>query len=146
VPINSLEIETTTGTGNALPAECAICLSYRGELLSGSNPARRRGRIFLGPLDYGTVDATTPDQRVQPSTMGTIAGAANAMINDGIAGEQVVWAVFSPTIAGAPPWSPTDLEDATIPVLAGYVDNAFDTIRSRGSRPTTRQTFAVTVP
>jgi hypothetical protein len=54
--------------------------------------------------------------------------------------------VFSPTIAGSPPWSEGTLIDSSVDVVAGYVDNAFDTIRSRGSLTTARTLWSQTLP
>jgi hypothetical protein len=49
--------------------------------------------------------------------------------------------VFSPTIAGTPPWSEATLGLASINVDHGWIDNAFDTQRRRGIRPDTRTEF-----
>lgn len=123
-----------------LPNECAVCLSYRGVLTSGTNPKRRRGRIFLGPLTSDVVTAGTGDAFVTSAAMTTIATAADSLNSAGDPGTWN-WAVFSPTTAGPEPWSAGELLSATLPVVAGYVDNAFDTIRSRGLAATDRETF-----
>jgi hypothetical protein len=145
VPIYEQVIETVLGTGTGLPSEVAICLSYRATLESGTNPARRRGRIFLGPLDQEVGGAAGGDYMVSPSTQEQIAEAATGLCDAGVSGD-TFWAVFSPTIAGASPWSLSELEAASQRVTAGFVDNAFDTIRSRGVRPTERELWTVTLP
>lgn len=144
VPIDSDTIDWTPATGGAFPAEVAMCLSYRGELLSGTNPARRRGRIYLGPLDDGT-GVTGNDVTVDEGARNTIIGAAQDMAESGFTGD-AFWVVFSPTLAGTPPWDVGTLEDASTRVLAGYIDNAFDTMRSRGSRASVRSSWSTTVP
>lgn len=63
-PIVESEINITPSTGEALPGEVAICMSYRALLVSGLNPARRRGRIFIGPLDGDVSTTGTGDMRV----------------------------------------------------------------------------------
>lgn len=137
VPMLETDISITTATGAILPNECAICLSYHGVLTSGTPAARRRGRIYLGPLDATVLDEGPNDGRVQASTCSLIAGAAAGLIAAGDPGNRQ-WAIFSPTIAGSPPWTTSDLIFATLPVTNGYIDNAFDTVRSRGTAPSTR--------
>lgn len=145
VPILDVTGSLSTGSGPAYPAEVAVCLSYRGSLQSGTNPARRRGRIFIGPLDDSNGELGSGDTIVTSSTRGTIANAAADMANSGLS-DDARWVVFSPTLAGNPPWSEQQLEDASADVVAGYVDNAFDIIRSRGSLPTLRSTWEITLP
>jgi len=143
VPIFEGDWTITTGTGSGLPAECAICLSYRGALQSGTSAARRRGRIFLGPCDEDAGVTTTADVLVTSTAQSTIANAAVAMANAGT-GADGFWVTFSPTDAGPPPWTEAELEAAAVTVVAGFVDNAFDTVRSRGALATSRTTWAAT--
>jgi len=145
VPILETTLTLTTGSGVAFPAEVAVALSYRAELLSGTNPARRRGRIFIGPLDADAGGLNSYDM-VPSSTFRTaLANAASDII---VAGQtdDARWVVFSPTLAGPPPWSEGTLEASSADVVAGYIDDAFDTIRSRGSRTTTRTVFTEILP
>jgi len=139
-PIYHFDSTLSVGTGDGLPNEVAICLSYRGALGSGLVPARHRGRIYLGPLDGGVVDQGTGDTIVDISVRNAIATAAGALKDD-TTGNGWPWAVFSPTNAGSPPWSSGDLLVGTDAVVAGYVDDAFDTIRSRGGSATARSLF-----
>lgn len=145
VPINEDTFTIAPASGAALPAEVAAVLSFRGELASGTSPARRRGRIFLGPLDDAVIEYDTPDERLTASIRGTVVGAAEAMVTTGLTADGF-WVVFSPTLAGPPPWSSATLEDSSVRVLAGYMDNACDTVRSRGALPSARSTFSVTLP
>jgi hypothetical protein len=113
-----------SGTPGGVPREVAITLSF----YAGTNRPRNRGRIFLpvylmglggigqrptsGQIDRALAWAVTPD----------------ASLPD-IGGVDVEWCV----------WSETDQQAK--PVTAGWVDDEWDTIRSRGLRSTTRTTF-----
>lgn len=114
-----------------LPSEVALCLSYHALITSGGNPARKRGRVFLGPWAaqdcesasaslYGRPKATTQQQLVDA------AGALLAASNLTTAWS---WVVYSPT------------DELARPVVAGWVDNAWDTQRRRGIDPTLRTVF-----
>lgn len=114
----------------ALPSEVALCLSFHGTFESGEPNARRRNRIYLGPFTEADNDSST-DNISRPSA-GLLAdiddAASNLLIaSGGSAAWQ--WDVYSPT------------EDASHAVVAGWVDNAWDTQRRRGRRPTARTLF-----
>lgn len=135
-PIYHFESTLGLGTGDGLPNECAICLSYRGALSSGIIPARHRGRIFLGPWDISVVDQGTGDSIVDVSVRNSIAAAADSLLTNSVTGGWP-WAVFSPrTLA-----DPETVIDSTFQVVAGWVDNAFDTVRSRGGSSSARSLF-----
>jgi hypothetical protein len=53
------------------------------------------------------------------------------------------WAVFSPTQAGAKPWSDAAILAATTVVEEGFIDNALDTQRRRGTLPSDRTVFGI---
>jgi hypothetical protein len=53
------------------------------------------------------------------------------------------WAVFSPTQAGTKPWTDGAIAAATTVVEEGYIDNALDTQRRRGTLPSDRTTFGL---
>lgn len=118
-----------TGVGaNPLPEEVALCLSFRGALVSGEAPARRRGRVYLGPLTTTSMAEDT-DGHVRP------VGGWTGALNDGVVGlrsaltsasvQHVVW-----SRAGA----------SFTPAVHYWYDNAPDTQRRRGPRPTQRTT------
>lgn len=113
-------------TGGILPEECACCLSFQAVLTSGTPAARRRGRVFLGPLADTTLEGSTRSA-INTATLTTIRDAY-------IAAQESI------TLAGVfhQVWSTTDNVGRT--VVRAWVDNAFDTIRSRGPRATTRVT------
>jgi len=135
-PIFTQDANLSLGTGDGLPNEVAICLSYRGALASGVNPARHRGRIFLGPWDVSVVDQGTGDTIVDVSVRNAIASAANNLMGSTTSAGWP-WAVYSPTTqqGGA------SLVNSAFQVQAGWVDDAFDTVRSRGGQATTRTPF-----
>jgi len=113
--------------GSTLPSEVAMCLSFQGVKLAGSPQARRRGRVYIGPLAVGTLDTngrpTSTSRTTLANAGGTFKGAVTAIASD------VAWAVWSPS------------NQAAVPVADGWVDDAFDTQRRRGVVRTTRNTF-----
>lgn len=118
---------TLTGTApsGGLPQEVAIALSFQAIKVSGVNQARRRGRIFIGPLADAAATVTSGVSR--PNT--TFITRANLCMQ----------ALKSAAIAANSPWSvwsPTNNTPAS--VNDGWVDNAFDTQRRRGVAPTVR--------
>jgi hypothetical protein len=120
---NLVEIGDTS-----FPAEVAVCCSYYADSESGDNEARRRGRVFLGPLAAVSATQGLDDARVNPAFAQVIAKAATRLANS------TGWCIYSPT---------TDNEGATLDesaylVSGGWVDNAFDTQRRRGMRATSR--------
>lgn len=126
VPLLVGNITITPSGTSALPSEVAMCLSYRGDLASGVNPARRKGRIFLGPLGTNAIDSTVVAGEVRPLPAFTGALRAAGQVLAGVTVGLPTWCV----------WSPTALTAA--PVTFVSTDNAFDTQRRRGAAPTFR--------
>ncbi len=131
---------TISPGSSAIPAECAICLSFRGGLVSGTDPTRRRGRIFIGPLDSGSVitggDARPIQQRIDDLLN---AGAALLAANTDQtlpAGSRWVVDGLAPTVPKPAP--PGDQPRQLTPISYLWVDNAFDTQRRRGAQATAR--------
>lgn len=104
-------------SGNPLPSEVALCLSFAGLRVPGFAQARRRGRVYLGPCK----DTLNSAGRPVPASITAILAAAQVLRDDiedvPSAGS---WAVWSPTNGSA-----VALTDA-------WMDNAWDTQRSRG--------------
>lgn len=119
-----------SGAGGGFPEEVAICLSFRGPLLSGKVPARRRGRVYIGPLQAAD-SVSFGDGRVRPvdDLRISLVEAGKALMDATDA--QVDWVVHSQVSV------PTD-QDTT--VVHCWVDDAFDTQRRRGASPTSRMT------
>lgn len=102
---------------SAQPREVALCLSY----YSGINMPKRRGRLYMPAalLDFQSA------QRL-PSTANIAQGTALAGILQALGGTNVDWVVYS------------RVDDAAHPVTNYWIDNEWDTMRSRGGRATTR--------
>lgn len=136
---------TITPSSTALPAEVALCLSFQANPESGLPQARRRGRIYLGPLvtAISAVPSGSADSRPNSATRDDwIAfGQDIAVI---ASSTPVVWrhSVFSARSVGGP----VTIEGATVFVDQYWVDDSFDTQRRRGARPTTRTTGVVVLP
>jgi hypothetical protein len=136
-------VTTVPVATTAWPSEVAMCLSFRGDLVSGVNPRRRRGRIFIGPLSTGTSSPPTtgsPDVRPALNVRQAVVDAAELMAMGTTAAAPRL-AVYSPTndVAGT-------LQSALTPVSHFWMDDAFDTQRRRGAAPTSRVTKTVIVP
>lgn len=123
VPIYINGSALTPGSGQ-LPSEVALCMSFQGVRVSGENQARRRGRVYLGPLGI-TVTGGRPDS----TAITAIAAAGGQLLSDSDNATNYTWSVYSAT------------DDLLVAVNNGWVDNAFDTQRRRGISPTSRVTF-----
>jgi hypothetical protein len=116
--------------GTCLPEEVAVVLSFHSlltdipEEIGSTRPAaRHRGRIYFGPLNTASNQAS--DASVEPQTNAALRGAALFFL--GLA--SAPWSVWSRASA------------AMFTVSGGYVDNAFDTQRRRGHRASARTSF-----
>lgn len=114
---------TISPSSSALPHEVAICLSYRG---GAPVTARKRGRIYIGPLgsnsniiDTGPSSSGSPRQGPQVSSIAvnTLVGAALDLRDTT---EDIAWVQLSRVGAGA-----------THEITGGFVDRDFDTQRRR---------------
>lgn len=121
VPLGESTIPLTVSSGTALPSELAVCLSYQAAKISGTNQARRRGRIYIGPLGTIAAGTTSASDRPLSSFVSAIASAATALEVAAFA-NGTPWHVYSPT------------SGTSAPVTDGWVDNAFDVQRRRGLR------------
>jgi hypothetical protein len=122
-PVAEVVQDEGTFPASSGPREVALCLSYRSD---GVPHARHRGRIFLPVYCH----------QAQPSTVrpnSTIMAAALAMAQGfaDLGGVDVDWSTRSQT-AGT-----------VAAIQAAWVDDEWDTVRSRGLRPTTRQDLSL---
>jgi len=117
----------------SLPEEVAICASFYGSLaglseeVGATRPKQRhRGRVFLGPVNNLTMtyDSTTQRRSVHPTAQTVIRSACLAL-----AASTHVWSVWSRK------------NGATYPVTGGFIDDAFDTQRRRGTKATGRNVW-----
>lgn len=120
---------TAAPTGDPLPTEIALCLSFQGNRVSGTSQARRRGRVYIGPWAEGQQD-TANNGRPSAGTITALVTSGDDLLTASQAASTWRWCV----------WSPTDA--AMVQVTNGWVDNAWDVQRRRGVEPTTRETFA----
>jgi hypothetical protein len=120
---------TVPGAGNApaaqipLPAEVALCLSLK----SDHNGPRGMGRVYLGPWHSGAITNVTDFGEARPhpdlqTSMGLAAGALKTAALNAV----LPWSVLSRA------------DDTTYPIVKGWVDNAWDTQRSRGMKASGR--------
>jgi hypothetical protein len=99
-----------------VPREVALCLSYFSE----RNIPRFRGRIYIGPWMFAA-ERPNDSQRQNLKTLADQLGA--------VGGVDVDWGLWSPT------------RNAFSKITAGWIDDEWDTIRSRGQKATNRLTF-----
>jgi hypothetical protein len=115
-------------SGVSGPAEISLVLSFQGDPTSGVSQARRRGRLFIGPL--GTLSTARPGANIRA----VWAAAGSAFIDI----TSATWVVYSPTLDAL---GATLLASAT-EITNGWVDDAWDVQRRRGVSPTMRTTFS----
>lgn len=108
-------------TGTSGPTEVALCLSYATVTNWDATTARRRGRIFLGPITAAFTNVPRPGATLIDATL----ALGQALYDVGPANEGS-WQIYSTTDAVA-----TDIASIS-------VDNAWDTQRRRGLVPTAR--------
>lgn len=128
-PTYEEEFNLTAGpTGDSLPPEVAICLSFQGVRTPGQFQARRRGRIFLGPVRTAAMVSGRPSSTVRSAIVGaaqTLATSVRAITD---AGDWAVWSV---------------VDGVAVDLVDCWVDDAWDTQRSRGVPATTRTVGAL---
>lgn len=111
-----------------LPSEVAMCLSYQCERQSGVPQASRRGRVYIGPIASATMDQGRPSAAART----TLVNAGKALYDDLLA---------CTTPAALTVWSNKLRQTGAIAEF--WVDNAYDTQRRRGPKPTLRTTVTV---
>jgi hypothetical protein len=118
------------GASANIPEEVALCLSWQAAKVSGVPQARRRNRVYFGPLCSTALAAGgSPSFHPRPDAtfMGTVLGIATyLMAQDGVNG--VTWCTYSKA------------DSLGVQVNDAWVDDAWDTQRRRGTAATTRST------
>lgn len=115
-----------------LPLEVAICCSFYSDnpLILDRPAARRRGRVFLGPLvvsaNESVVDGTPP--LVNGNLLTYIAHNCEALMYQ-MTDDAWTWEIYSRT------------NRELYNVTGGWIDNDFDTIRSRGAEASVRRSW-----
>jgi hypothetical protein len=116
--------EKSMPVGNSrLPSEVALCLSY----YTDQNIKRKRGRIYLGPLNTTMLDSSTG----RPSQTAMNGALALATRLSDVGTEFYDWQLVS------------RVNDTRTRIEHAWVDDAFDTQRRRGIAASTRVTANV---
>lgn len=127
-PLRVDPLDYVPNAASSLPAEVALCLSFRAALVAGLNPKRRRGRIYVGPYAIGSAATTGPDSRPASGVTDRLARAGKALM-DASSSTTAEWMVYS------------EVSNSLALVEHVWVDNAWDTQRRRGAAPSARSSF-----
>ena len=112
-------ISFTPTSAASFPSEVSIALSFYAD----RNLPRQRGRVHIGPLKVTVADQ--PDGIVRPKEL-LRTDLAEAASNLASITSSVRWGVLS------------QADGVILQVTDGWIDDSFDTIRSRGEDSTTR--------
>lgn len=107
-----------------LPGEVALVLSLRADPVSGVDPKRLRGRVYLGPWGAYNTTSDTADGRPDATLITNILAAAKVLMDAG-------------NVTGAPKlvvYSEAGFLSSV--VTKCVVNDAWDTQRRRGAAPT----------
>lgn len=130
----------------SVPEEVALCLTLRDKLPSGAlyppegagnvRPRKRHsGRIYTGPFGSNALGLIDSDARPIVGLQSAVLGAGNSLYTaTTLTSPNAEWSI----------WSRAD--EAFHPVEQMEVDNAWDTIRSRGIDPSTRNVASLPYP
>jgi len=118
-------------SGNPLPPEVAMVMSFQAPPESGINQGRRRGRIYLGPLGVTNLGN---DGRPASGRITQLKNAGEDLQDASDAASDWVWCVYSRAQVA-------DGENPVSFVESGWVDNEFDTQRRRGWKATSRSVW-----
>lgn len=130
-PVFSTTFSATLST-STLPAEVACVLSLQAAPVAGISPRRLRGRIYLGPMASSLITGAG-DLRVPPVTMTRLSRAAR----DLLAGN---------TVPGGGNWCVLSELSGPHDIVGGFVNDAYDTQRRRGVKPTSKVSFTGSTP
>jgi hypothetical protein len=127
-PRHPFDVQFTLGAGSSsspLPAEVACCLSLKTSHLG----PRGKGRVYIGPFNGAAVGtAEAGDARPVDALRTTLKWSAQKLRDSAVLIDAgLVWHVVSHS------------DSASYPVSGGFIDNAWDTHRSRGLDPSARQ-------
>lgn len=126
-PREPVYLATFTGItkgGVAGVPELSMVMSFQGAPAVGVSQARRRNRIYLGPLGFASSGVEVP-----AAQQDILRDAGQGLLDASDASANWTWVAASPTGVSA------------TPVTNGWVDNAWDIQRRRGWLASTRLTF-----
>jgi hypothetical protein len=129
VPIDEETFDFDTAPAvSRMPPEVACCMSYRAYYESGTPNARRRGRVFVGPLGDSTVG---PAGTFTNGFVDLLALAGQTFFNAVHDTDEALMAIYSPTDGVA--------HEARLL----WVDNEIDIQRRRSTRASYRKDWPV---
>lgn len=138
VPVYEDTVALTLGSSSAAN-QVALVMRYRANYTSGVARARRRGRLFIGPLSTDAFDGVgdnTPSAS-QTSLIAAAGAALGPTITGVTSGSTISWSVFSRAIFADTPGSvATKLAAAFSTVVECSVPNRFGTQRRRSTEVT----------
>lgn len=128
VPSLFPQVLPSAASTSGLPEEVAAVLSIHG---APPVTARRRGRIYIGPLAQGGIVSADVDtySALHPQLITDLRTAAGLALSSSLA-NFAGWAIRSSVPA-----------PNFVPVTGGWVDNAIDIQRRRGADATVRETW-----
>lgn len=117
---------------NSLPFEVNLCSSFQASRASGQSQARRRGRIFVGPLCGSALDGGSASVAPRPALAfrNTLAAAAARLAGGS-----------DPLIGSWRQYVRSTVNNNFVAVTSGWVDDEFDTMRKRQVDPDQRSTW-----
>lgn len=118
IPIQTVS-NTLTGlntSGGTIP-EVTVALSYQAVLVSGTNPASRKGRLYMPSMAANVFDS---NGFVGAAAIAAMKTAAIALLGSSDTAPDWAWSVYSPT------------KNVLAPIVKGWVDNGADIQRRRG--------------
>jgi hypothetical protein len=107
-----------------LPLEVSLCISFANDTETGVSPKRRKGRIYVSGFKETGNTAGRP-----------VSGVMTNMLTAFVTYVEAV-----NTLSGATACIWSRREDALFPIERVWIDNEWDTMRSRGGKSTARQT------
>lgn len=122
VPVIVESLTWTQPSTAELPGEVALCTSF----VAGPNLPRNRGRIYVGPLAQTSVDSSGTRPVPQADLVDALAQATERLLDTS---EPLTHVVISQADAAAKV------------ITGGFVDNAFDTQRRRGTAADARTSW-----
>jgi hypothetical protein len=114
--------------GGTVPVETAIVGALEAVPISGVPQARRRGRMFFGPIASVALSMTSGRCRVTQPAQTAIAAGLRSLITGGLP----TWGVYS------------RVNGTMATAVQGWVDDAPDTQRRRGRGALKRTTYSPT--
>lgn len=117
----------TSGATVEMPQEVALCISYQNTSAVTVPRARRRGRIYISGW---TESANTDGRPISANVNSTLTAFSDYVEAFNAIGtlEASIWSRVNGT---------------TYPIETAWVDNEWDTMRSRGGRATSRSTWTL---